>query len=149
MTSKSRLDDENAPESSSPGTNQSSTSKGKSAQNERIGSTSNPASFSSIPLPLNWPQSYPVGPGYHNLGNTCFLNSTLQALTHTAPLVACLMGDSQHNSNTCTSTANSMILLKAIPMQARSAQMASSAFCALCKSIFGHASVVEDVLLVP
>ncbi|CAM9431521.1 unnamed protein product, partial [Choristocarpus tenellus] len=40
---------------------------------------------------LSWSKVYRVGPGLNNLGNTCFLNSTLQCLTYLPPLAQHLL----------------------------------------------------------
>ncbi|KAJ6658477.1 hypothetical protein lerEdw1_020032 [Lerista edwardsae] len=50
-------------------------------------------------LSLKWEQVYRVGAGLHNLGNTCFLNSTLQCLTYTPPLANYLL--SKEHSRSC------------------------------------------------
>src|ERR1700731_1734784 len=38
-------------------------------------------------LKTSWFPKSPVGAGMHNTGNTCFLNSALQCLLHTRPLL--------------------------------------------------------------
>uniref|UniRef100_A0A8D0H6P1 USP domain-containing protein n=1 Tax=Sphenodon punctatus TaxID=8508 RepID=A0A8D0H6P1_SPHPU len=50
-------------------------------------------------LSLKWERVYRVGAGLHNLGNTCFLNSTIQCLTYTPPLANYLL--SKEHSRTC------------------------------------------------
>ena len=40
-----------------------------------------------------WSQNFPVGAGLKNLGNTCYLNSVLQCLTHCTPLVNWILRD--------------------------------------------------------
>lgn len=46
---------------------------------------------------LGWTNSdWGVGAGMMNMGNTCYLNSTLQALFHVPALVNWLLSDKQH-----------------------------------------------------
>lgn len=47
---------------------------------------------------LGWdkPDEWSVGAGMMNMGNTCYLNSTLQALFHVPALVNWLLSDKQH-----------------------------------------------------
>lgn len=53
-------------------------------------------------LCLKWNQGHRIGAGLHNLGNTCFLNSTLQCLTYTAPLANYML--TREHSKTCKCT---------------------------------------------
>uniref|UniRef100_A0A4W3K4X3 Ubiquitin carboxyl-terminal hydrolase n=1 Tax=Callorhinchus milii TaxID=7868 RepID=A0A4W3K4X3_CALMI len=60
-------------------------------------------------LSLKWVRVYRVGAGLHNLGNTCFLNSTIQCLTYTPPLANYLL--SKEHSKTCPQTGFCMICI--------------------------------------
>ncbi|XP_051530577.1 ubiquitin carboxyl-terminal hydrolase 42 [Myxocyprinus asiaticus] len=55
--------------------------------------------FSPERLSLKWNQGHRIGAGLQNLGNTCFLNSTLQCLTYTAPLANFML--TREHSKTC------------------------------------------------
>ncbi|KAH7887536.1 cysteine proteinase [Phlebopus sp. FC_14] len=46
-------------------------------------------------LDFTWPPGHSVGCGLHNTGNTCFLNSALQCLLHTPPLLRVLTAHSK------------------------------------------------------
>ncbi|XP_061424094.1 putative ubiquitin carboxyl-terminal hydrolase 17-like protein 23 [Lethenteron reissneri] len=50
-------------------------------------------------LSLTWQWNACEGAGLDNMGNTCFLNATLQCLTYTAPLANYLI--SRHHSGRC------------------------------------------------
>ncbi|KAM6194195.1 ubiquitin carboxyl-terminal hydrolase 36 [Sarcoramphus papa] len=48
---------------------------------------------------MKWERIHRVGAGLHNLGNTCFLNATVQCLTYTPPLANYLL--SKEHSRAC------------------------------------------------
>ncbi|NXW40044.1 UBP36 hydrolase, partial [Nyctiprogne leucopyga] len=55
--------------------------------------------FPAERLSMKWEHVYRIGAGLQNLGNTCFLNSTLQCLTYTPPLANYLL--SKEHSRAC------------------------------------------------
>lgn len=63
--------------------------------------------FPGNKLTLKWERVYRVGAGLHNLGNTCFLNSTVQCLTYTPPLANYLL--SKEHSRACHQSGFCMI----------------------------------------
>ena len=75
------------------------------------------------PIPMRWPTSRKrhVGAGLQNVGNTCYANSAIQALVHTAPLATLLLESGFHEGRNCK--ANYCVLCA----------MAETAWSSLCK----------------
>ncbi|CAH1398774.1 unnamed protein product [Nezara viridula] len=54
--------------------------------------------YSPDAVRLGWSSQVPVGSGFVNLGNSCYLNSILQALFHVPAFVNWLLNDNTHTS---------------------------------------------------
>ncbi|KAJ1860086.1 hypothetical protein LPJ73_001533 [Coemansia sp. RSA 2703] len=63
--------------------------------------------FPTERLSDSWVHMHSIGPGLNNLGNTCFLNSVLQCLTHT-PVLAEYMLTRKHSAS-CRAGDNCML----------------------------------------
>ena len=57
--------------------------------------------FDAGKLELKWKQKRPIGAGLSNMGNTCFLNSVLQCLAYTPPLINYLLSDDHKQRCEC------------------------------------------------
>ncbi|KAK4705170.1 hypothetical protein P7C70_g1035, partial [Phenoliferia sp. Uapishka_3] len=96
-----------SPAPGTPAATTSSTSLSPASATPRLKASlkapSQPAShlFPIIGSAVGWAKPYSVGPGLDNVGNTCFLNSALQVLLHTPPLVRYLDENNHVYADSC------------------------------------------------
>jgi len=80
----------------------------KAHASKGVAGPSDQKSLYTGPIDTTWPEKSGVGRGFNNNGNTCFLNSALQCLLHTAPLVRILL---THKKDACMSISGLYLFL--------------------------------------
>ncbi|XP_043925653.1 ubiquitin carboxyl-terminal hydrolase 36-like [Protopterus annectens] len=98
-------------------------------------------------LVMKWERVYRVGSGLHNLGNTCFLNATVQCLTYTPPLANYLLSREHTRMFITTARLDRQSQTTTLVHQIFGGYLRSRVKCSICKTVSDTYDPYLDIAL--